>query len=218
MAEDTTNGVTLISEQLGAVYGVIGWVGMTNMPTPDAYAASFARSCNYENLRVLGTRPTQPAPGFQQATIYEWTYTFRGMPCRGIMILNFSSNGASTTAYAQHAEVRSDRFDAIAPTLMKLTASFAGNSANTFCMADSFRATRPLGNYGIGDWHPTSTAMSDRTSPHISEGIRDVQTLHDDDGNTFEAPISAYDPTVGGYRNPNDPTQILHTGPADDPE
>lgn len=204
--DQSTNGVILGSQQLSATYGMTGL--LSNAITGcDYYAVLCGQS--YQNVKLLGAQDVAPAQGFLQGKYYDFTYTAAGQTFRGGLLV-YVTNGS---AVAYHIASRPENFDQLKPALLQLATTCHGNNANSFGAVAQFQATRPLGNYGIGDWKPTSQAPSEQQSQARSDAMLGHDTMYDPEtGKTYQMDYSQYRPDLGGYVNPDDPTRLLNYG------
>jgi hypothetical protein len=215
MQESTNAAIFGSTQNGGAMYGLMGWIGMNGQNT-DAYATLFGQAMQLQNVRILGVQPVQPVQGFQQAAMYEFTYSAQGQNYRGAALVNM----AAGTGAVHFVASRPETFEQMKPMLLSAAMSVSANSANTFGAVAHFKATRPMGDYGIGNWKPyDASKTNERVARHMSEQIREEQHIHDPrTGETHQVGYNMYDPENGGYVNPNNPYEILPNGPAWDPE
>jgi hypothetical protein len=218
--QESSNCVIVASAQHAAIYGLCGWIGMANHPSPDAYARTFCQTMQFQGIQVTAAQQVPPAQGFAQATYYEFNYVAANQQYRGGMLINVAPAGATSSGAVQFFAARPDRFDALKPALSRLAQSASASSANSFGAKAHFDATRPRGDYGIGDWKPyDASKTNDRIFRHQSEGMLGYDNVHDPNtGTTYQPTWDHYDPSIGGYRNPQSPDEPLRSGPAWDPE
>ena len=222
VTEDTTNGVTLVSQQMNAMYGLIGLTGDVNAVNPQAMAAFFARVSGLANVRVISVKPTQPIAGYTQALIYEVVYTGgRGNDCRMTAVVNTASNGVKGNGLVHYVASGAQNFDQFRGAMLQAVATIFGTSADSMGARAYAAASVPhysnggqVGTGGMGNWHPTSQAPSDRQSRDRSDAMLGTARAHDDQGNEYNPYQSQYNPTLQGYENPNRPGEVLQDGVA----
>ena len=118
------------------------------------------------------------------------------------------------------------QFSAIATMMIAPENLWSKWSPTLYEMGSSFRVTNPsavAGQRNLPQNHPldSSTILSpgeyksrseDRNSLGWQEAMLGFERgLSHDTDTTYDMPLNTYDPTVGGYRNPNNPSEILDT-------
>lgn len=217
---ETANGV-----EVAAPDGVTGagWVSLLRSPgnlSPGQMAAQFLQHAGISKFQQEHSKPL-PAmdsgyPGLKwQVQEFEVTYISRtGTPTRGYMavgVLNHAGGHDSMTMYYAAPVVQWSKFSSWLPVI--------GNSiilTNVAKLGGSDKViparNNPLQNPLIESWRRKGLS-EDRISQARREGMMGYERMMSSSGKFYNMPLEAYDGTVGGYRDPARPSEILKKAP-----
>ncbi|MDP1759868.1 MAG: hypothetical protein Q8L01_00095 [Candidatus Woesebacteria bacterium] len=196
----------------------VGWWGSQ---TPDGFIDLLLKSIGATNVITESESATETI-SYPQSPNLKWvmktkTFTFQ----REGKTLKAKASAGVLNGYGQYLALMTafqtvpakwsqwaPTLERIAQTITIINTSLAGG-ANTVRLpsaADLANNDSPL----MEAWEYRNK-VQERTSHEFSDAIMGQETdlVSPSTGKTFTLPLSAYDPTKGGYRNPEKPNEIL---------
>lgn len=219
---DNESGIEIVDpndENTGAAGVVaVGWFGSE---TPDSFIEFMLDAVGAKDVKYdsESAQETINDPSFGFSWVIK-TKTFTATSANGTRIKAKVSAGVAN-GYGQFCgmitafQTTPDKWGQWAPTLERIARSITIINPSKAGGADKVRlpTAADLANDSspiMESWEYRNK-VQDRASHEFSDAIMGQETdLHSPStGQTFTMPLSAYDPTVGGYRNPNKPSEIL---------
>jgi hypothetical protein len=210
--------------EVGAPDGKTGYsfvllMGGFGRMTPQAFLNMQLQNGPYQNPRILNLTalPNQPGP--------------MGIPWQVIEAdLRFGYQGTQVDAHAVCAVIQgAGQYSAVLRAYQAPTGNWKSVRGLLAAVDESLRITNPYqvagvdkiqlpkgtshdeiyGSYNQG-YNQRQAQSADRLSKQQHEATMGYERMKDPNtGRFYDMPMSRYDPSVGGYRNPNDPTQLL---------
>jgi hypothetical protein len=218
-ANETPNGVDINSPDGVTAAGSQLLRGAPGNATPNDFVLhALQYALGYANMRVLATRalPDQPAGAWRSAwkvAELELGGTFKGVPIRGAWTCGISSMlRMSFDALLQGYQAPFDRFDDDRLWLCRIACSIAITNVRAVAGNDQLIQPRnhPLDNSALIESWRQKGLSEDRISKARREAMMGYERVKDPEtGRLWDMPLEAYDGTIGGYRNPVRPTEIL---------
>jgi len=200
----------------GAV--AVGWYGESN---PDAFIEFMASQVGLTNINYLSVSDEgtikDPITGF------DWVMKTKTFTCnnnQGISLKMKVSAGV-INGYGQYIAMLSgfqttpDKWDRWAPILERIASSIMITNPQKAGGIDKVRlpSAKDLAN----DSSPLMEAweyrnqVEERTSHEFSDAImgHESDLVSHSTGQSYTLPLSSYDPTIGGYRNPDNSSEVL---------
>jgi hypothetical protein len=217
-SSETMNGLTLTSpdNKESASFAIL--LRSRGQSSPMNFLRfMLSRLPGYANIRVIDSKalPEQRSgiPGTSWKVMEaEMSYTVNGKPFHAIWTCAVNNYygvyDASVSGYQASADSWS-RAKAYLPAIANRIViinprQLAGN--DTLIPVKN----RPLDNRGTIESGRLRSESQDRISKKTREGIMGQERVKDPGtGEVFDMPLNRYDPTVGGYRNPRRPDELL---------
>jgi len=217
-ATETTNGVDLYAPDGRTFVSSALLQGAFGRMTPRDFLTMALRQVN-PSARIEGSKrlPSQPGIwGPWQLEEFELAAVFKGTPVRMRSMVGLSAGYGrySATMNLYQAPVTSWERDKL--WLPAVAQSIVVTNARQVAGQDTVRLPRnnPLDNSGLIESWRQKRMSEDRISQGRREGTMGYTRLEDPStGRRYEMPLEAYDGTVGGYRNPKRPTELLRKLP-----
>jgi hypothetical protein len=219
LVNETSNGVDMAApDRVTGVSSVIA-LGFPGGITGSEMVLSMVRMVpGVTDLRVVSNRalPDQPSGPMRtpwSVTEMELAYTYNGVPVRATWTCGVSSiPGYSYDAFMLGYQAPAARFDEDRLWLWRLANSII--IVNTAGIAGTDRLipprNRPLDNSALIESWRLKGLSEDRIAKARREGMMGYERMKDaETGKIYEMPLEAYDGTVGGYRNPRRPYELL---------
>ncbi len=208
--EDSNTGVALIA--------VSGWPGKSS---PDAFIEKIAglgglKEISYVSQSQEGEITNPSAPG------YVWKEKTKIFTCKKDgTALKIKADAGVINGQGQYVAVfkgfqaTPDKWEQWAPLLERIALSMAITNPSKVGGAD--KVILPTAKDLANDSSPLMEAweyrnnVQDRASHNFSDAIMGVESdlVSPETGQSYTLPLSAYDPTEGGYHNPNNYSEIL---------
>lgn len=208
--EDSNTGVALIA--------VSGWPGKSS---PDAFIEKIAdmgglKEVSYVSQSQEGEITNPAAPG------YIWKEKTKIFTCKKDgTTLKIKADAGVINGQGQYVAVfkgfqaTSDKWEQWAPLLERIALSMAITNPSKVGGAD--KVILPTAKDLANDSSPLMEAweyrnnVQDRASHNFSDAIMGVESdlVSPETGQSYTLPLAAYDPTEGGYHNPNNYSEIL---------
>jgi hypothetical protein len=220
---ETTNGVSLAAPD--GVTSVSSAILMRSMgsPRPHEFAVRMlGMDPSIRGLSVLSTKamPDQPSGMGVPWKVeeVEMRYTVKGIPLRATWTVGIASVYGRFDAFMLGYQAPDTVFDSaklwLAPIARTVTvtnpAQIAGNDRVIL------PKNNPLDNSGLIESWRQKGLSEDRISKAQREGMMGYERTKDSAGNYYNMPLETWDATIGGYRNPQHPNEILQrTGPSE---
>jgi hypothetical protein len=218
-ARETINGVSLTSPDRVITASSVIAMGMPGVATSDAFVVQALQSLpGYANLRVLAARalPDQPSGPMRapwKIVELDIAYTYLGVPARGAWTCGISALlGMSYDVFMLGYQAPADHFDDARLWLWRVADSIAVTNLRGVAGNDQLITPRnhPLDNAAlIESWRQKGLSEA-RISKARREAMMGYERVKDPQtGHVYEMPLERYDGTIGGYRNPVRPTELL---------
>jgi len=179
----------------------------------------------YANLRIVAKRGLPDQSSGRMRTPWkiaelELTFNYRGVPARGTWMCGISAIfGLSFDAFIVGYQTMASRFDQDRLWLSPIANSVAITNVAGVAGNDQLIQPKnnPLDNAALIESWRQKGLSDDHISKARREGMMGYERLKDPEtGRIYEMPLEAYDGTVGGYRNPRRPAELLQrTGPGE---
>lgn len=213
-ATETTNGVDLFAPDGKTFVSSALLQGSFGQMTPRDFLIMTIRQVNPSaQIEASTVLPSQPGIwGPWQLEDFVLTGVYKGTPVRMRALVGLSAGYGrySATMSLYQAPVTSWQHDKL--WLPAVAQSIVVTNAQQVAGQDAVMLPRnnPLDNSGLIESWRQKRLSEDRISQGQREGTMGYTRLEDPNtGQRYEMPIEAYDGTVGGYRNPNHPTDVL---------
>jgi hypothetical protein len=193
-------------------------IGMFGQATPRGYLQQVLQSLGYADARVVSWQDLPPQPAFMnfvwQIGHAELAFTYRGQPVRAAATVGVIQGAGQYAAVVLAGQAPVASWDQARAWLLRVAHSVTITNPRQVAGVD--RMVLP-GNiphdYIYGDYNDSWQARGipeDRLSQARREGMMGYEeVVSPTTGERFEMPLETYDATVGGYRNPNQPREIL---------
>lgn len=218
-ASESMSGVDLKGPEPGWGAASVILMRSPGASSPQAFAqAMLSRVPGITGLRLVAVRgrSQQPSgyPGMPWAVEeLELAYRSDGVPVRALWtcgVVNIL--GRSHDAFLAGCMAPEARFERVRDWLWPIVQSVKVTNVRQVAGNDTVLMPRnnPLDNSGlIAAWRRKGLS-EDRISQARREGTMGYERMQDPaTGRVWNMPLESYDGTVGGYRNPNRPTEIL---------
>lgn len=169
------------------------------------------------NARLMSTKklPDQPAGALRSPWAVEeleLTYQYGGVPARATFVCGISTTWGSFDAFVLAYQAPAERFEQERLWLWRIANSIA--ITNPFSVAGNNQLIPPRNNPLDNSALLESWRRKGLSDAHISKAFREgtmgYKRMKDTEtGRIYEMPLEAFDGTIGGYRNPVRPTEIL---------
>lgn len=215
---ESTNGVDLNSPDGKANAGFALLMRSPGRTTPVGFMVTMlARVPGYADLRVVSRRalPDQPSgiPGTTWKVVEaELTFTVRGKPVRGAYTCGINAYYGTYDAVLRGYHAAVDAWPSAQLFLPEIARSVTITNPRQVAGNDQLipAKNRPLDDSGLLESWRRKGLSQDRISQARREGTMGYERMKDPaTGRIYEMPLETYDGTVGGYRNPARPDEIL---------
>lgn len=215
---ETANGVDVVAPDgtTGTSFALLmGAIGQT---TPRNFLTTILRGSAYADLRIEKFKdlPNQPGPMGMPWKVSEAELRFssRGAPMQAYAVVAIAQGFNQYSAVMRISHAAPALWDKQRAILIAINDSVLITNPRQVAGADQVQLprNRPLdetyGSYQRAA--PVRQASSDRLSQQRHEATLGYRRMKDPQtGKLYNMPNSAYDGTVGGYRNPARPNEIL---------
>lgn len=200
-------------------YSFVLLMGGFGQMTPQAFLNRQLQQGGYQSPRILSLRPlpNQPGPmGFSWQIIEaELQFGYQGTWVNAHVISGVIQGAGQYCAAIRAYQAPTESYPARRGLLAAIDNSLL--ITNPYQVAGLDRVQLPrgtshdeiYGSYNQG-YHQRQKESNARLSQQQQEATMGYERMQDPNtGQFYDMPLSQYDPTVGGYRNPRDPTQLL---------
>lgn len=216
---ENTNAVEVTSPDGKSGYSFVLLMGGFGQMTPQAFLNQQLYSGAYQNPQVLELRrlPNQPGPmGLPwQVVEADLRYGYQGTQVDAHVICAVIQGPGQYSAVLRAYQAPYGKWQGMRALLAAVDRSLLITNPYQVAGLDKVQLPKGVshdeiyGSYNQG--YQKRQAESDaRLSQQRHEGTMGYERVKDPNtGRLYDMPMNQYDPTVGGYRNPSDPTQIL---------
>lgn len=214
--QETTNGVTLIApDGVTSVSSALLMRSSGNTSPAQFAARMLSMVPGLQNARVLAVRnlPNQPS-GFGPPWVVQeidMVYSQNGAPmqaCWTVGIVNaWGTFDAFMLGYQSPTGVFAQKKFWLAPIARSVSCINAREVAGNHTIM--LPKNNPLDNSGLIESWRQKGLSEDRISKAQREGTMGYERAKDSTGRVYNMPLETWDATVGGYRNPTRPNEIL---------
>ena len=216
-AEETKTGVILRAPDGVTVVKSDFLLGMKFL-TPDQHLDVMMRMINVSATRLVASEHLPPVqhfilPGVQfdrVRRIYDTNVNGRQVRAQYICGTGTGSGGLDYSAFVYAIQTGADDFErqqswlsSLAESLQIINGQAARSGYNTLTPEN-----RPMDNTVVDDWNARHAADG-RMSDNQQDATMGNQRVQDANGRQYIVPLNAYDPSVQGWRNPNNPSEVL---------
>jgi hypothetical protein len=218
-ATETPNGVDLFAPDGKTFASSALLQGAFGRMSPRDFLIMALQQVN-PSARIKGSRKLPSQPGIfgpWQLEEFALAAVYKGTPVRMQAMVGLSSGYGRYSATMNLYQAPVTSWDSDKLWLPAVAQSIVVTNARQVAGQDTVRLPRnnPLDNSGLIESWRQKSLSEDRISQGRREGTMGYTRLEDPStGRRYEMPIEAYDGTVGGYRNPRRPTELLRKLPA----
>lgn len=217
--KETTNGVDLFAPDGKTFVSSALLHGSFGRMTPRDFLIMTMKQVN-PSAQIEGSTvmPSQPGLwGPWQLEDFVLTRVHKGTPVRMRATVGLSAGHGRYSATMSLYQAPMTSWEHSKLWLPAVAQSIVVTNARQVAGQDSVTLPRnnPLDNSGLIESWRQKRLSEDRIAQGQREGTMGYTRLEDPNtGQRYEMPIEAYDGTVGGYRNPKRPTEVLRKLPA----
>lgn len=214
--QETTNGVSLLApDGVTSVSSVILMRSSGN-PRPHEFAVRMlSMDQTIQGLSVLSTKPQADQPSGVgvpwKVEEVEMRYTVKGISLRATWTVGIASVYGRFDAFMLGYQAPDTVFESaklwLAPIARSVTVTHPGQIAGNDQII--LPKNNPLDNSGLIESWRQKGLSEDRISKARREGTMGYERVKDSAGNFYNMPLETWDASVGGYRNPQHPNEIL---------
>lgn len=221
---ESDNGIEIVApDGVTAVVGSIV-VGAAGEPSPERYLRDNLARVGQPDARFVTVRPAEewpgPQPGFTWKGIEaEIESRQNGRPIHIRATSHVLQGAGQYSAIVTGAQAPAEEWDAVKDWLPRVRDSIRLTSGGI--PGASMAAALPRGIRHDDIYGRFNDAWSARQVPAVdlSQARREgtmgyVRLIDPETDRVWELPLEAYDPTVGGYRNPAKPDLLLQKAPS----
>ncbi len=215
---ETTNGFEAHSPD-----GVTGASSafLVNAPgrsNPRAFLEFVLGMLNYPDARIVAWETVPAEPAFMtfvwERAYGEIAFTYRGTPVRAGMIVGVTNGYGSYAGSVTAAQAPVGRWQDDRAYLMRVAQSAIITNPREVAGLDHVQLPKNIPHdYVFGSYNKSFEARGlsqDRISQARREGMMGYELMESaTTGRRYEMPLETYDGTIGGYRDPNRPNEIL---------
>ena len=215
----STNGISITSPDGQQMASSVMLLRSPGRIAPiDFLTMMLGKMPGYGNLRTVSVKnlPNHPSgyPGIPWKLVEaELQYNAAGIMVAGIWTCGITEYYGYFDAVISGFQAAQSEWPKARPYLPEVLSSVRFTNPSQAAMNDQVLHPRnnPLDNSSLTDSWRQKGLSEDRISQGTREGIMGYEKMKDPrTGQIFNMPLESYDGTVGGYRNPNRPTEILH--------
>lgn len=216
---ENTNAVEVSSPDGKTGYSFILLMGGFGQMTPQDFLGRQLQSGPYQNPEVLQVRqlPSQPGPmGIPWQVIEaDLRFGYQGTRVNAHVTCGVIQGAGQYSAVLRAYQAPIGSWNAVRGLLARVDDSLRITNPRQVAGIDQIQLPRGTSHDemygGFNKGHAKRQAESEaRLSKQRREGTMGIERVKDPaTGRIYDMPTSRYDPTIGGYRNPNDPTQVL---------
>lgn len=194
-------------------------LGMFGRGTPRGFLDMVLAGAPYQDLRILSFQDLAPQPSVipgmpWQVGYAELSYIYRGTPVRAGAMVGVIQGSGQFVATLVGWQAPASSWDEARHWLPRVAQSITITDASwAVAMARSSLPRNIPHDYIYGRYNQAWTARGvseARLSQMRREGTMGYEEMQSPTtGERYEMPLEAYDATVGGYRNPERPREVL---------
>lgn len=221
---ETDNGIEIVAPD--GVTAVVGSIvlGAAGQPTPEAYLRQNLARVGQPDARFVSVRPAEewpgPTPGLTWKGIEAEIESRQNGRAIHIRATSHVLQGAGQfSAIVTGAQSPSEEWESVKDWLPRVRDSI--RLTNGAIPGASMAAALPRGVrhddiYGrFNDaWNARQVPAADLSQARREGTMGYVRLIDPETDRIWELPLEAYDPTVGGYRNPVKPDLLLQKAPS----
>jgi hypothetical protein len=219
--QETTNGVDLAAPDGKTLVSSALLVGGFGQMTPRTFLAATLRQVN-PSAQIVGAQRLPTQPGILAPWIVEdfaITATAQGVPVRAQATVGVSEAYGRYSATVMLYQAPAASWPQARLWLPAVAQSIVVTNPRQVAGQDRVMLPRnnPLDNSGLIESWRRKGLSEDRISQGRREGTMGYTRMEDPQtGRRYRVPLEAYDGTVGGYRNPLRPNELLRKLPPGD--
>jgi hypothetical protein len=213
IANDTTNGVDIISPDHSQYVFVTVLERSLGHQTPEGFVRMIANAVHLQNVQIMWDQPGPRLPFYNNIRTIEFTSVYNGIPMRTKCVCAIQSLFGGYNAFCEGYSAPLNRFNTATPLLDKLVNSVVATNGmaiagrNTIMPAINHPNT--AGDSIMKSWE-YKNRVNDRLSQEREEAMLGISRQKDPyTGRIYDMPYNAYDPSRGGYVNPYHRTELL---------
>ncbi|MGH8353985.1 MAG: hypothetical protein ACRERY_10740 [Pseudomonas sp.] len=211
---ETSNGVDLIApDGITLVSSALLHGGFGNL-SPRDFLGMIMQQVN-PSAQIQGSSPLPSQPGIWgpwQAEDFALSGVQQGIPVRMRATVGLSAGYGRYSASMTLYQAPASAWEQAKLWLPAVAQAIVASNVPGLAGQDRVVLPRnnPLDNSGLIESWREKGLSEERIAQGQREGTMGYQRLEDPDtGQSFELPLEAYDATLGGYRNPNRPSELL---------
>lgn len=216
---ENSNAVEVSAPDGRTGYSFVLLMGGFGQMSPQTFLNMQLQNPIYKNPKILSSRqlPNQPGPmGIAwQVLESELEYIYSGAKVHAYVVTAVLQGSGQYSAVVRAYQAPVEKWEKLRSLLAKVDKSLL--ITNPYQVAGLDKVKLPKGTshdeiYGsYNKGREQRQRESDaRLSQRRHESTMEYERMKDPaTGRFYDMPMNQYDPTVGGYRNPNDPTQLL---------
>lgn len=215
--KETSNGVDLFAPDGKTIVSSALVHGSMGRPSPRQFLAMVMQQVN-PTAQVVGSKPLPSQRGIWDpwvAEAFELLAQQQGTPVRLGATVGVSEGYGQYSATMTLYQAPASKWAHDKLWLPAVAQSIVATNLRELAGQDGVTLPRnnPLDNSGLIESWRQKGLSEDRISQGRREGTMGYERLEDRNGQRYEMPIEAYDGKVGGYRDPNRPTELLRKLP-----
>lgn len=209
--------VTSAGGRIGYSFALL--LGGFGQMTPQYFLSSMLNNGPYQNPQIVGMRqlPDEPGPMGMPWQVIEadLQYGYLGTPVKAYALCAVIQGMGQYSAVIRAYQAPLSEWDHLRPLLAAIDRSVLITNPHQIAGRDKIQLPRGTSHDEIyGDYnaryHQRQTESDARMSQQRHEAMMGYERMKDPNtGQLYDMPTSHYDATMGGYRNPYEPTQLL---------
>ncbi|WLQ16318.1 hypothetical protein O5O45_10355 [Hahella aquimaris] len=222
-ATETTNGVDMQSPDGVTIASFALLLGGFGHPSPaDFLNMVLSSSQDFQSSQVIANRPLPSQPGpmglrWDIAEI-ELRYKFKGTPVHAHYTVGVMQGWGQYSAFIRAYQSAEQHWDKFRYWLPAVAETVVITNARQVAGQDQVVLPGPIPHdYIYGDYNNSWDARQkslDRIYRNQHEATMGYERSYDPQtGRHYDMPYELYDPSLGGYRNPQRPNELLERAP-----
>lgn len=212
-ANDTTNGVDLLSPD-GSEY--VYFSVLERMPgrqTPEGYLMMLGKTINVDRITIVSDEQGPAVPYFPKTRLIYFESSAHGVAYRSHCICAVNNGLGQWAAYCQGYSARADIYNNVSPFLetvaRSITPTGGARIAGSNTIMHGVNHPNTAGDTIMQSWQ-YKNQVNDRLSQNRQDMMRGVSRQMDPaTGTIYDMPQGSYNASRGGYVNPYRPDEIL---------
>jgi len=217
-ANETMSGLDLVApdKATGASFALL--LGAFGQATPEGFTQFVMQQMGQADVRILRQQrlPNEPGPGGLPWLVSETeiAFNYQGRPVKGYFLCGVVNGWNQYSAVTRYYQAPTQSWETSRDWLPALLDRIVITNPRQVAGQDRVQLPRNIPHdYIYGEYNRAweqRHVPQDRMSQARHEGTMGYERMKDPDtGQFYDMPLEAYDPTVGGYRNPRSPTELL---------